>query len=119
MPSGFLFSVFPSILFLAPFSAFFIRIALALVLLYALKKHWSVTDIKFRLLAAAELAVAVSVALGAWTQTGALVGGALAIFWLARPAMRPVSFIATLLTIVLCISLILTGAGPFAFDLPL
>src|SRR3989338_395458 len=112
-------SVFPSILFLAPFSAFFIRITLALVLLYALKKHWSVTDIKFRLLAAAEFAVAVLIGAGAWTQVGALVGGALAIFWLVRPAMRPVSFIETLLTIVLCISLILTGAGPFAFDLPL
>ena len=112
-------SVFPGILFLSPFSAFFIRIALALVLLFAAKKHWPRTELLFRGLATVEFAVAVLIGAGAWTQVGALVGGALAIFWLVRPAMRPVSFIATLLTIVLCISLILTGAGPFAFDLPL
>jgi len=112
-------SVFPGILFLAPFSALLIRVALAFVFFSAAGKHRTKTELSLRVLAGIELAVSVSVLAGAWTQVGALAGGVLAIVWLIRPVIRPVSFIATLLTLVLCLSLILTGAGPLAFDLPL
>ncbi|MDO8521865.1 MAG: hypothetical protein Q7S08_01090 [bacterium] len=112
-------SVFPDILFLAPFSYFLIRIALALVLIFAVRRHWSRTEMTFRGLAMIEVITAISIGAGAWTQLGALVGVLIALFWLVRPWARPVSFIATLLTLVLCLSLIITGAGPLAFDLPL
>lgn len=112
-------SVFPDILFLAPFSALLIRIALALVLVFAGRKHLSGAGTTLRVLAAVEVATAISVGAGAWTQIGALAGMFITLFWFVRPATRPVSFIAALLSLVLCVSLLLTGAGPFAFDLPL
>jgi hypothetical protein len=112
-------SLFPGILFLAPLSAFFIRIALAIVFLLATKRHWPRLERKFHILAVIEFATAVSVGVGAWTQAGAIAGLATALFWIAQPSMRPISRIATFLSIVLCLSLIITGAGPFAFDLPL
>lgn len=112
-------SVFPGILFLAPFSAFLIRVALALVLVFAANKHWPRSEMTFRGLAVVEVAAAVSIGAGAWTQIGALVGTCIVLCWLAFPTTRPVSFIATLLSLVLCLSLLVTGAGPFAFDWPL
>ncbi|MDO8552514.1 MAG: hypothetical protein Q7S01_03200 [bacterium] len=112
-------SVFPSILFLAPLSAFLIRIALAIVLLLAAKKHWSNAETPSRILAAVELAAAISVGVGALAQVGALVGAVVIIYWIARPAVRPISYTAILLSLVLCVSLLITGAGPFAFDWPL
>ena len=112
-------SVFPGLLFLAPFSALLIRIALALVLIFAVRKHWSRAEMIFRGLAAVELAVAVSLGAGVWTQIGAIVGACIVLCWFAFPTTRPVSFIATLLSLVLCLSLIVTGAGALAFDWPL
>lgn len=112
-------SVFPGILFLAPLSAFLIRIALALVLIFAARKHFQRPENTSRLLAAIEFGAAVSIGAGAWTQVGALAGAFIAMSWLYLSDTRPISFVATLLTIILCISLVLTGAGPFAFDLPL
>jgi len=112
-------SVFPGILFLAPFSYLLIRIALALVLLFAAGKHWPRPGNMFKGLTVIEIITAISVGAGARTQLGALVGAFIVLLWLARPATRPVSFIATLLSLVLCLSLLITGAGPFAFDLPL
>ncbi|MEK7107233.1 MAG: hypothetical protein AAB899_03550 [Patescibacteria group bacterium] len=112
-------SIFPDILFLAPFSAFLIRVALALVFVFAINKHWPRAETSFKALAAIELAAAISIGAGALAQVGALAGGLVIIYWLARPEVRPISFIATLLSLVLCVSLLLTGAGPFAFDLPL
>lgn len=112
-------SVFPGILFLAPLSAFLIRVALALVLAHAARKHFSSTENTFRFLAVTELVAAISIGAGAWTQAGALAGVFLSLSWLYLPNTRPVSLIATLLILVLCLSLILTGAGPLAFDMPL
>jgi hypothetical protein len=112
-------SVFPGILFLAPLSAFLIRVALALVLAYAARRHFSITENAFRFLAAIEFVAAISVGAGAWTQVGALAGMLISMSWLYLPNTRPISFIATLLVFVLSLSLILTGAGPFAFDRPL
>lgn len=112
-------SAFPSILFLAPFSAFLLRVALALVLLFAVSKHWKRAETTFRVLAATELAVAISIGAGAWTQVGALIAAVIVIYWIFMPSARPISFIAVLLSLVLCLSLIITGAGPFAFDWPL
>ena len=112
-------SVFPNILFLAPFSAFLIRVALALIFVFAASKHWYRAGIISKTFASVELAAAISIGAGALAQAGALAGAIIVIYWLARPAIRPVSFIAILLSLVLSVSLLLTGAGPFAFDFPL
>ncbi|MEK7132999.1 MAG: hypothetical protein AAB830_03005 [Patescibacteria group bacterium] len=112
-------SVFPDILFLAPFSAFLIRIALALVFIFAGWKHFSREKNPARALAAFEIIAAISLASGAWTQVGALLGIIIASLWLTFPHTRAVSKIATLLALVMCVSLLVTGGGVFAFDLPL
>lgn len=112
-------SVFPSILFLAPFSALLIRIALSLVFIFAGWKHLSREDKRIRALSAFEFATAISFAVGAWTQIGALAGIVITILWLSFPYTRTVSKVATLLTLVMCVSLLVTGGGALAFDLPL
>ena len=112
-------SIFPSILFLAPFSALLIRIALGLVFIFAGWKHFSRIENPVRALATLELITALSLIAGAWTQVGALAGIVITSVWLAIPHTRPISKIATLLALVMCISLLVTGGGIFAFDLPL
>lgn len=112
-------SVFPSLLFLAPFSAFLIRIALGLVFIFAGWKHIAREEKGPRVLSAFEFATAVSLASGAWTQVGALLGIIVAFLWLTLPHYRVISKIAVMLSLVMCISLLVTGGGVIAFDLPL
>ncbi|MDO8562031.1 MAG: hypothetical protein Q7S05_04380 [bacterium] len=112
-------SVFPDILFLAPLSASLIRIALGLVLAYAAWKHFSQAENFSRFLAVVEFLSAIAVTLGARTQVGALVGVAIISIWLSRAPLRPVALGTALLALVMCLSLLVTGGGAFAFDLPL
>ena len=112
-------SVFPSLLFLAPFSAFFIRVALALVFVHAGKNHIARAENSLRLLAIAEFLLAAALAAGAWTQIAVLAGAGVILFWLARPDFRPTARGTALLALVMCLSLLVTGSGAIAFDLPL
>lgn len=112
-------SVFPSILFLAPFSALLIRTALALVFAFAGWKHLAREENLTRVLATLELIAAILLLAGAWTQVGALIGIITVSLWLAFPNTRPISKIAAMLALVMCVSLLITGGGAFAFDLPL
>lgn len=112
-------SLFPQILFLAPFSAFLIRVALALLLAYAAWKHSSSDEVPLRLVGILEIAAAGTLLAGAWVQGVALaafVGTAIG-FVFPRLRIYPVS--TTLLSLVMLLSLVVTGAGVFAFDLPL
>ena len=67
--------------------------------------------------------IGLSLALGYYTQVGALLGAVAAfkgLFWGARlRALFPLSRASALLLFAICLSLLLTGAGKFAFDLPL
>lgn len=112
-------SVFPDILFLAPLSAFLIRAALAVVFAYAAWKHFSRAENPSRALAAIEILSAISIGAGAKMQIGALAGAFIIIFWLMRASARPVARGTALLALVMCISLLVTGSGAIAFDLPL
>jgi len=120
-------SVFPSILFLAPFSAFLIRIVLSVVLASAAWRHLNGTtrgDVSaneniFRIFGVFETIAAASILVGLYTQVAAIVGGVLILIWLTVPQYRPTQKGTAILSLVLCLSLLLTGAGPFAFDLPL
>jgi hypothetical protein len=112
-------SVFPDVLFLAPFAAFFLRIAAAVLFGYAGWHHLKNTSIPLRVLGFGEIVVAVSLFFGAWTQVGALLGAIIAAIWLFQPSTRTLALGTSALLLVISFTLILTGPGPFAFDLPL
>ncbi|PIR82511.1 hypothetical protein COU20_01780 [Candidatus Kaiserbacteria bacterium CG10_big_fil_rev_8_21_14_0_10_59_10] len=112
-------SLFPELLFLAPLSATLIRAAAALVFLYAAWHH--ITIIESRLLKAlgiAEVGIALLLLAGIYTQAAALAGALVALLWLSR-GIRPLPLSTALLTFALTLSLLVTGAGALAFDLPL
>ena len=73
----------------------------------------------FKILWTAELAAAILFALGVYTQIVAIVGGFVATEWILSRRTRPVARGVAFLSLVMCLSLLLTGAGALAFDLPL
>ena len=130
-------SVFPEILFLSPFAATLLRITVAIVFLYAAimqarrieilsevpvpvlgKGAWIVwASVLF------DTTIGVLLLVGLYTQVAALVGAIAIIksivFVPSYLAQIPVSRGAAALTAVILLSLLLTGAGAFAFDWPL
>ncbi|MBI2048528.1 MAG: hypothetical protein HYT30_01210 [Parcubacteria group bacterium] len=114
-------SMFPELLFLTPLSALIIRAAAAVV--FALAAYIHARGIRSPLayiMALLECACALSLMLGSYAQLGALLGVLLTLAWLilGRPA-RPFPLSTTLLLLVMSFSVMITGPGAFAFDLPL
>lgn len=115
-------SLFPELLFLSPFAAFLIRIAAAIVFGNIAYHHVTRDERAWvKLLGGVEAVVAAMFFVGFLTQLAALVGlvllgTVLYLGWLSRPATRETAW---WLMLVMCISLLVLGAGPFAFDLPL
>ncbi len=114
-----MFSVFPELLWLTPLTFVLIRLSVALMFGYAAWKHVFHGAPWLRALGILELVVAAGIFVGAWTQVAAAVGALTLIVWLFVGKMRPFTRIETLLALVMCASLVVTGAGLFAFDLPL
>ena len=130
-------SLFPDILFLSPLSATILRITAGLIFLSIAWTHWQKRDelgeINFIVIgkgswipvftAIIELAVGVGLVLGIYAQAAAILGtiGALkGLIWKRHyPQFFPLSRTASILLLVICVSVLLTGAGAFAFDLPL
>ena len=112
-------SLFPELLFLAPFSAFLIRIAAGFALGIIASKHVFVPTTVARGIGVIEGVTAVLLVAGAYTQAAAIVGFILLLIALFVPTYRTLPRSTLLLLMLLCLSLIVTGAGPFAFDLPL
>ncbi|MFZ2886756.1 MAG: hypothetical protein WA021_02975 [Minisyncoccia bacterium] len=112
-------SLFPELLYLSPMAAFLIRIAVGLLLAYAAYRHMSDTALWVRILAGVQAISAVLLFVGAYTQAIALFAFVLAILSLATTNRRIYPVSTLLLGAVLAFTLILTGPGPFAFDLPL
>ena len=112
-------SLFPQLLFLAPFAVFFIRIAAGFSLGYMAWKHWTVLENRVRVLSIIEGILGLLLLVGAYTQAVALIGFLilLASIFIKKYHVLPRSTL--LLLALLSFSLILMGAGPFAFDLPL
>lgn len=112
-------SLFPELLFLSSFAATLIRIALAVFLAYEAWNGMAHASVPARAFAAAKILIAAALFVGAWTQLAAL--GATIIFTLSLfvPRMRTSPLSATLLALAMALSLIVTGAGAVAFDLPL
>lgn len=112
-------SVFPEILFLSPFAALLIRVALALTFAHAAWRHVESGNIASRTLGILEGVAGVALFVGAWTQPAALLGAIISAVWLFQPTARAFAMSTVVLALVMSLSLILTGPGAFAFDLPL
>jgi uncharacterized membrane protein YphA (DoxX/SURF4 family) len=130
-------SLFPQLLFLTPLSATLLRIAAGLVFLYLAYFHYTnrravveelsvfvgAASIICTLYALLELLVGAGLIAGAYTQLAALVGFVIAIkVQLIRRSLkelRPLSPLSYALLAVICLSIVVTGAGAFAVDLPL
>ena len=93
--------------------------ALALLFGYAAWKHAFLPGIMPRVISGVAAILAIGFFTGSFTQAVALLGACMlaASILSRRPSLYPVS--TQLLAFVMCLCLIVTGAGIFAFDLPL
>lgn len=112
-------TLFPQLLFLAPMAAFAIRVALVVLIVLAAWKHVGSRDITLKTLGVFEIAIALGLLVGAWTQAAALFGALLITLSLAFPKLRIYPLSTTILALVMIATLVVTGPGAFAFDLPL
>jgi uncharacterized membrane protein YphA (DoxX/SURF4 family) len=130
----------PEILFLEPLAPFVLRIAAGIIFLIIGYSHLMkerregiASDLRARWKAAgaffifgigvAELLAGLSLLLGFLTQIGAILGGiiALTLLWISKTYAKIAADSPAFYTLLfaICLSLLLTGAGAFAFDLPL
>lgn len=112
-------SVFPELLFLSPLAPFLIRVALGVLFAFTAWTHVQRQDLASRILSILEFAIAAALITGAWTQPAALLGGIVTAVWFFQPTSRVFARSTVLLALIMSLSLIVTGAGAFAFDLPL
>ncbi len=130
-------SLFPQLFFLSPLSATLLRLAAAIVIGQLAYFYWSHRDTlaqvdvmivgrtKWIPLMAAIFSVIVSLGLllGLYTQLAAILGAVSALkalIWKRRyPEFIPLSRTSSALLLVICVSLVVTGAGAFAIDWPL
>lgn len=117
-------SIFPSLLAYEQLSPFLIRITLALVLIYwAYQGLKSEQGIWKKVANVIEGLVGVLILLGLWTQVAALIA-AVGLLVCLIGKIRNRAFLTdgvnyVLILFVLAVSLLFSGAGAFAFDLPL
>lgn len=133
-----MFSIFPQILFLQPAGIGLLRVAAGLYLIYIGYSLWSeraeVAKEQFPIIgrmpewlamlaATLQMALGILLVVGAWTQLVALLGAIVAlkciIFARAYKTIMPLDRAASILLLVILLALIVSGAGAFAFDLPL
>ncbi len=112
-------SLFPQFLFLSPFAALAIRVTLALYFAFAAWQHMAQRGSMPRVASAFELAIAAALLAGAWVQAVALLGLVDAAMSLVYPQIRVYPVSTIVLGSVMLATLVVTGAGAFAFDLPL
>lgn len=112
-------SLFPELLFLAPLAAFLMRLSLAVVFGWSAWLRFGSNNTLLKGFATIDALLAIALLLGAYTQLAALVGLLCTVAWLLRPMWNPYPRSTTALALVMCLSILVLGAGPFAFDLPL
>lgn len=112
-------SLFPQLLFLSPFAAFLIRISLAVVFAYSAYLRVSQQNMLLKIFGVIDAVIAIGLLVGFSTQLAALLGLICTVAWLVKPDWNPYPRSTTALAAVMCLSLLVLGAGPFAFDLPL
>lgn len=112
-------SFFPEILFLSPFAAVLIRLAVSILFAYSAWTRMARSDVFSRTFAVLEFVAAIGIFVGSWTQVAALLGAVLLGASLFMPKHRMFALSTLVLAIVMTLTLVITGPGPFAFDLPL
>lgn len=113
-------SLFPGLLFLSPFAAFLIRVAVAATLGISAYRHFCRrADIYLLLLTALEIVFGGMLLVGFYTQAIALTALVLFVATICMPPVRTLPRSTLALAAVMCLTLLLTGPGPFAVDLPL
>ena len=130
-------SLLPDIFFLSHLSPTLLRIAAGLVLLSLAWTHYErreeLSRVDFLVVgrgawipmfaSLVELAIGIGLIVGIYTQAFAILGALAALkayVWKRRySALFPISRTASALLFVICLSLLVTGPGAFAFDLPL
>ena len=130
-------SLFPQILFLEPVGITLLRVAAGLVFLYLAYWHSQrvreLSDVRFIIIGKGawivygaiffEAVVGAALIAGYLTQLAALIGAVMALkclIWRGRyPQFFPLERAASFMLLAICLSLIVTGAGSYAFDLPL
>jgi hypothetical protein len=112
-------STFPEILFLAPVAVALLRIALGGYLAYAAWHHIAESDTVLRIAAVLEAGIAIALLAGLRVQAVAILAALVVIAMIASPRIRRYPMSTLILLLLLAISLVVTGAGAFAFDLPL
>jgi uncharacterized membrane protein YphA (DoxX/SURF4 family) len=112
-------SLLPQILFLGAFAPLVIRLAVALSLAYSASMNIAKVSSLAKLFAVVEIVLTAAFFVGAWTQAAAIVAvGVLLVNLVYRP-LRTLPRSTVLLLIVMTTTLIVTGPGVYAFDLPL
>lgn len=125
-----MFSLFPDLLALYPFAGFVLRIIAGYVFIlhgvrllrYAKMAQTRVRAVLSRLLGSGQLAIGLLLMAGLWVQGAALAGAVLAFLDLESTFSHTSSSLERevyLLLGVICLALLVLGAGPFAIDLPL
>ena len=130
-------SLFPQLLFLGALSPTLLRVAAGIVFLMLAWEHCSrreeLSRVPFIIIgqgmwipifaSSVETIVGAALIAGVYAQAAALLGALMALkslVWRRRyPAFFPLSNTAAALLFVICISVLITGAGVYAFDLPL
>lgn len=130
-------SLFPQILFLAPLGTMLLRVSVALAFLYIayvqFKRRKEIGQIKFPIVGSGTFwadisavviaALGIALLIGYATQLVALLGLITSIkhgvFARRYPRAVPLCRLEYFFMAIICISLIFSGAGAFAFDLPL
>lgn len=112
-------ALFPQILFLAPFAATLIRLSMVVILAYAAWQHMSRRDTFLIVWSILEVAAAAALFIGLWVQAVALLAFLASVVSLFVPKMRVFPKSTVYLACVMLLSLVVTGAGAVAFDLPL
>ena len=134
---GHVFAVFPELFFLSPLAVTLLRISCAYAFLYLasslMQNRRGIARARFPVLghpplwmiwiaAVASLLIGVMLAIGLYTQIAAILGALFLIkhaLWSRwDSSIAPLSRGTLALLLVICASLVITGAGAFAFDLP-
>jgi uncharacterized membrane protein YphA (DoxX/SURF4 family) len=110
-------SLFPQLLFLSFFAPTLIRIAVGVSLMYLAWYRIADSSLMHRALALLEIVLAAALLIGLWTQVAALIATLLLLVLLSRSQRLPHSTL--ILLAIMAVTLVVTGPGAFAFDLPL
>lgn len=133
-------TIFPQLLFLTPLAIALLRVVAGLTIMYAgyglSTKSTQLENVRMPIIghprgwmlmfgAFASFGIGIFILLGLYTQIAAIVGAVAAakygfLYWYSGKSQdMPLSAGTSVLLFAICLALVCTGAGIFAFDLPL